>query len=106
MSEQMKVVNTGGREIHMMGDYVGVCWNTTEAKITIEKDGKTYHATENVRSGEPYIAFAILFQHGDEWYEDEDSSVAGGLSVEAAEAVRDELTLAIQYLREQEVKDE
>lgn len=106
MNDQIKVVNTINkeREVHMMGEHVAVCWNTKEKKFTLVKDGMTYRATENVRSGKPYIAFVWLREWPDGWYEDDDNVGEGGMEPETAKEVRDELTLAIQYLREQEAK--
>jgi len=92
------------REIHMIGDYVAVAWNTREERREIKgEDGLTYKATVQVRSGRPYIDFVTVEEtKSGECYENEDSPVDGGISVNAAEQVARELIEAAAYLRAQD----
>jgi hypothetical protein len=97
----VKIVQTH-REVHMMGDSVAVCWNTKDKQTTEIKDGGwTRTINEIIRTSEPYIDFVWMREMDGMWYEDDDSPVAGGLSLRTAKAVRDELSLAIEYLKEQ-----
>lgn len=91
--------------------YVAVKRICREEEKTIVKDGVTYVARLSVPSGDPYIGFVSLrSQKGyGEWtnkdtnetvWIDEDDPVSGGISGEFAEQIRDELTVAIQYLEE------
>ena len=90
-----------GREIHMVGDYVGVVWNTKPQKKTVKDDsGTVYTAYLQFRYGEPYIDFVSIrhSRDNDEAWEDEDSPVDGGLGLEKSIRLSEELTLAIEYL--------
>jgi len=92
------------KEVHMLGDYVGVAWNTKLKKKTLKgEDGLTYTAVVPVRDGEPYIDFLWIRgtdEDGEgEIWEDEDSPVDGGLSAEQALQVSRELALAVEYLK-------
>lgn len=84
----------------MVGDYVGVVWNTSPQRKEIRgEDGETYSATVQLRSGAPYIDFLTIRESKDEgFYEDEDSPAEGGLSASAAEQIATELRLAVDYL--------
>jgi len=88
------------KEVHMMGKYVGVCWNTkTETKRLMDEDGTTYRAEIQVRDGEPYIQF--IWIRGDEksgFYERDVSPVDGGLEKSEAALVVEELQRALRYL--------
>ena len=90
-----------GKEVHMVGDYVGVVWNTKQQKKTVKDDsGTVYTAYVQLRYGEPYIDF-ISVRHSsdvDEVWEDEDIPVDGGLGLDEAIKVSEELKLAIEYL--------
>lgn len=101
----MKIYQTH-REIHMIGDYVAVCWNTKQEKRTIKgEDGLTYDAKVNVRChgpyDRPYIDFVTVLETDEGCYEDDDSPVDGGISANAAEQIAQELIEAAAYLREQ-----
>jgi hypothetical protein len=89
------------KEIHMVGDAVGVCWNIHHTTRTIKgEDGLTYRAEVPVRDDDPYIDFVtIREEEGDTPWEDEDSPVEGGMDVEYAEEIVQELQWAIAYLR-------
>jgi len=90
-----------GREVHMVGDYAGVVWNTKPQKKTVKDDsGTVYTAYLQFRYGEPYIDFvSIRLSHDeDEAWEGEDSPVDGGLGLDEAIQLSKELTLAIEYL--------
>ena len=93
------------KEAHMLGDCVGVVWNTKLKKKTLKgEDGLTYTAVVPVRDGQPYIDFLWIHEseHDDgdgEVWEDEDSPVDGGLNAEEALHVSRELALAVEYLK-------
>ena len=99
MSYSATIYHLDGKEVHMLGDYVGVVWNTTRKKKTIKgEDGLTYEAYAPVRDGIPYIDFLRIRNKNGEVWEDEDSPVDGGLSGQEALQVAQELALAIEYL--------
>lgn len=93
------------KEAHMIGSYVGVCWNIrkrTEIRTIIGEDGLTYTATAELweRYGDPYIDFLEVLQgEGGKFYEDEDSPVQGGMTVDFARLIASELNSAIVYLQ-------
>lgn len=100
MSETKVSVYQTHRELHVLGDYVAVAWNSKKEKRAIEgEDGLTYQAIVPVRNSAPYIDFVAIRFYGTECYEDEDSPAKGGLNVRAAEQIVKELTEAIAYLR-------
>ena len=89
------------KEVHMVGDYVGVVWNTVQQKKTMkDASGLVYTAYAPLRHGEPYIDFVSIrhSRDNDEVREDEDSPVDGGLGLEKSIRLSEELTLAIEYL--------
>jgi len=94
------------KEVHMLGDYVGIVWNTKRTKKTLRgEDGLTYTAVVPVRDGQPYIDFLLIRgvddtdpQESEAW-EDEDSPVDGGLDAQQALQVSRELALAVEYLK-------
>ena len=88
------------KEVHLMGSYVGVVWNTLLEKKQIKGvDGITYRAEVPVRSGEPYIDFITVREYeNDTPVEDEDSPVQGGLNTKAAAQIITELYDAISYI--------
>jgi hypothetical protein len=97
------ILSNSGIEAHMMGDSVAVCWNVhrVEKKITGE-DGETYRALvwERTKPEDPFIDFVRVRGSGDEddpYYEDEDSPVEGGLPLEKAKKIYEELGKAIEY---------
>ena len=96
-----KIVILDEKEVHLMGSYVGVVWNTHPERRQIKgEDGLTYRAEVPVRSGDPYIDFISIREYdNDTPVEDEDSPVQGGLSVDAAARVAIELTEAIEYIK-------
>ena len=97
---QATIYHLPEKEVHMLGDYVGVVWNTTRKKKTIRgEDGLTYEAYAPVRSGEPYIEFLDIRTDDADVWEDEDSPVDGGLSGEEALQVSQELAFAVEYLK-------
>jgi len=100
MEIEPRIYFVNEKEVHMVGDSVGVCWNLTEEKKQIKgEDGLTYVAKINIRSGKPYINFVSIVKTGKgNFYEDEDSSVVGGIEVEFAKKIVDELKLAIEYI--------
>lgn len=96
------IVSNTYRELHMVGDSVAVCWNVKRSEKEIKgEDGLTYKAEIWTRKDiDPYIDFVCIRERDNkEFYEDEDSSVAGGISVEHAESIKDELTKAIEYIK-------
>ncbi len=93
------------KEAHMIGSYVGVCWNIrrrNEIRTIIGADGLTYTATAEIweRYGDPYIDFLEVLQgNSGEYYGDEDSPVQGGMSIDFAQLIVSELNSAIAYLQ-------
>ena len=88
------------KEVHMIGNYVGVVWNVTKKQKTIKgEDGVTYRAEVPVRDGDPYIDFISIREYdNDTPVEDEDSPVEGGLNTKAAAQIITELYDAISYI--------
>lgn len=104
MSEP-KLYQLEDKDVLMFGDSVGLAWYVTivEEKQTVTVGDNTYFgATVKRREYDrplPHIDFFWLRQdENGEWYEDEDSPVAGGLSLADARAVAAELTAACDYL--------
>jgi len=106
MSEQKPVI-TGSREVLMMGDYVGVCWNGGYVKKDIYPAPVEKYCVMKVWQREPtrwspgaYIDFVWLVEDPDgEPYERDDSSIAGGLdTTKAARQVAAELIKAAEYI--------
>jgi len=97
------ILENSGKEAHMMGDFVAVCWNVSPRTKTITKDGMKYKAEvyERDPKAKPYIDFITLREDEDEVWEDDDSPVEGGLSLEMAKKIRGELDKAIEYLKSQ-----
>lgn len=88
-------------EAHMMGDYVGVCWNIRMVKEPIEHQGRKVVVSVPHRSDKCYIDFKRIRESSEgEAYFDDDSSVAGGISGKAAAAISYELQLALSYIKE------
>ena len=92
------------KEVHMMGDYVGVVWNTRDVTTkTIDAQGRHITTTEGVRNGSPpYIDFLRIRDADSDPYEDDDSPVSGGLTLKEAAKIAQELLLAVEYLKAQE----
>lgn len=85
------------REVHMVGEYVGVCW---PLKL-VERSEDGWPVSYHERGKRPYIDFVWIRQAektGEYWI-DEDSPVQGGFSVEAAEQIAKELLLAVEYMK-------
>jgi hypothetical protein len=102
-TEEVKIYNLTSREVHMMGEYVGVVWHIKSHK-EVSQDFLTGTKTTTekfYKSGKPYIDF-LWIRHddlNDEWYEDEDSPVDGGLSTQQAETIAQELLRAVEYIK-------
>lgn len=88
------------RELHVIGEYVAVCWNLVPGPTqTCVIDGVEYTAKPRVRSGKPYIDFVTLRRESDgKAYEDDDIPVVGGISLAFARQIATELERAIAYL--------
>ncbi|MDO8673080.1 MAG: hypothetical protein Q7O66_16855 [Dehalococcoidia bacterium] len=96
---EVTIYHLDEKEVHMVGDYVGVVWNTTELrKELIGPDGLTYRAKVKARDGKPYIDFVWIRGEGKDAWEDDDSPVAGGFGGKTALQVSKELALAVEYL--------
>ena len=94
-----KIYFVSEREVHMVGNSVGVCWNLEEAEKQLKDENEVvYKAKINIRSGRPYIDFVDIRKDGDSFYVDEDSSVVGGIDVGFAKEIVEELKLAIEYI--------
>jgi hypothetical protein len=91
------------KEVHMVGQYVAVCWNRRTRSEVIEDPvtDVTMTTETRYRDGKPYIDFMDirLDRVSGELYEDEDSPVQGGLSAEFAEEIARDLVRAVEYLR-------
>ena len=95
-----KVYHLSEKEVHMVGEVVGVVWNTkTMKKRLIGDDGLEYKAEVQVREGNPYIDFFNIREDNEEFYEDEDSPVDGGLDASFAEKVAYEILEAVKYYK-------
>jgi hypothetical protein len=84
-----------------MGDYVVIAWNTKhEETTTICGECGTRHTSYDnwTKYGEPYIDFAWIDEFAGEYYEDEHSPVNGGIEIDEARQIVEELTMAIEYL--------
>ena len=96
---KVEIYKLSEKEIHMVGDCVGVCWNCASKKKKITgEDGLVYEAVVSTRQGDPYIKFVILREYTDGFYEDEDSPADGGFGQETAKSFAKELTLACKYI--------
>jgi len=91
-----KIYHLRDREVHQFGFYVSVVWRVKEQ--TEEQEGNRRTIT-TVRDGKPYISFYWIRGEGDDIWIDDDSTVAGGLSVGQAEEVAQGLAAAIAYIR-------
>lgn len=101
MKMEPKVYQLSEKEVHMVGDCVGVVWNTRrEKRILTLEDGVKYRAEIPVREGEPYIDFFTIRESDGEFYEDDDSPVQGGLDCKFAEQIAEELRAAIEYFKQ------
>jgi hypothetical protein len=94
------ILHTREKEIHQIGSFVSVIWNTDEKAVkSIGPNGECVTTVTAVRNGKPYIDFPALRERDGTYYEDDDSTVEGGLRVENAEKVAAELLLAVIYLQ-------
>lgn len=88
------------KEIHMIGSYVGVCWNLKILNTRQEFNGRPQTLSLFERSGQPYLDFVWLRVDGSgTWWEDDDSPVSGGFGVEHAGSIITELLWAIEYIK-------
>jgi len=88
------------KEVHILGKYVGIVWNTVNKKKTLkDASGFIYVAYVPLRNGNPYIDFLWIREIDGEMFEDENSPVDGGLNAEQALQVSRELALAVEYLK-------
>ena len=102
---EIKIYQLSDKEVHMVGDYVGVCWNIRYREyepqhnelpstpgglgITIKLPERTYG---------PYIDFVWVRENNGEHYEDEDSPVDGGIDKHTGVQIIQELEAAIAYI--------
>lgn len=90
------------KEIHMMGDFVGVVWALRERSYLVnpnDPQNKSMY-TKVERVGKPYISFPVIRDDYDPPFLDEDKSIAGGLSKEQSAQVARELLMAVEYLEQ------
>lgn len=101
--EPKAIHDTDSRQVHLIGDYVAVCYNTTwRQESHPDAAGRLVTVRWQERVGAPYIDFVWMRQDRDgTWYEDEDNPVSGGFTARAARQVAEELLTAVQYLDEQ-----
>ena len=89
----------GDKEIHMMGQYVGVCWNLSKATKQVQVQGETFSRQVKHRTGKAYIDFVSIREtRTGEFYQDDDCPVDGGLNLQEAIVIKQELEAAIEYL--------
>lgn len=90
-----------GIEVHSFGDYVSVCWNLRyrNKKVKDKETGNSYTIEEPIRGKKPYIDFIWVRTDGEEYYEDDDSTVEGGFGLQQAEKIILELQEAIVYMK-------
>jgi len=101
--ESQGIYDVGHREVHMIGDNVGVCWNLHRVTLPEGSDstGQAVNVTRKVRQEPGYIDFVWMRQDGDgTWYQDEDTIAGAGLTPIQAVNLAGELHLAAQYLTE------
>lgn len=91
----MRIIRTGKRELHMVGEYACVAWHIKTTVSTIYHENKEIKTTTFIKTSKPYIDFVYVCE--DDWV-NEDSPVDGGMSFDFAIQIRDELTAAIDYL--------
>ena len=90
------------KAVHMVGDWVGVCWRTHEVKRVIEQGGIEYSAriTEIANKTEANIQFIAIRQ--DEltgvWYEDDDNYATDWHDPKTARIMAAELIAAAEYV--------
>jgi hypothetical protein len=81
---------------------VAVCWNIHKALKSLKgEDGLVYKAEvwERAKDSKPYIDFVSVREYEkEEFVESEDSPVDGGLSIDFAQSIADELYRAIKYV--------
>ncbi len=89
------------REVHMVGDCVGVVWNTKrQKKQSQQANGQPFTIIAPERDGEPYIDFVGTMEDDDEGiYEDDETAITHGMDSETALRVAKELVLAVEYLQ-------
>lgn len=88
------------KEIHMVGDSVGVCWNIKTIKKELVQDGLTYTARTTVRNGEPYIVFVEIREYDNIFYESEKNPAVGGIDTARATTFSEELLIACKYIQQ------
>lgn len=104
MKVKIYKLEDAGQEVHFPegNTAVAVCWNIICRTKSIKgEDGLTYKAEVWERSSyQPYIDFVLVRENGEgEFSKDEDSSVAGGISLKVAERISRELTTAVNYVK-------
>lgn len=99
------ILSHSGKEIHFPigNSVVAVCWNVNRVEKQIKgEDGLIYTAKvyERKKNSKAYIDFITLHEDEDEYiYEDEESPVEGGLNINYAEKIANEIVRAVQYAR-------
>lgn len=85
----------GEQRIHLVGEYVGVCWN-------FDWVGDPSGKIRKVRENHPYINAWRIYEIDKNGVADvdEDGPLDGGMSLEFAEQIHKELGRAIAYLKE------
>ncbi len=80
-------------------EYTAVCWYFETKRDEVITKAKRTVIESQMRRGKPYIVFADIRQFGKEYYLRDDTPVMGGLDVEFAKKIRDELDRAIEYMK-------
>src|SRR3990167_2695925 len=95
------ILADNAKEIHMVGEHVGICWTLRSETRTIKgEDGKTYRADVYTRGTKPYIYFVWLRGAEESYWEDDDNVGRGGMIAQTAVQVSTELARAAKYLTE------
>jgi hypothetical protein len=76
-----KTYELDNRYVVMMGDYVAVCWNENKNEMYID-----------------FVNLRYDPRYENQWYEDEDSTVPGGISSNVALHISEELIKAHKYI--------
>ncbi len=109
MEAKIMTLERSCREAHFPAgnEIVAVCWSCDIEEKKIIQDGVSYKADVYVKKRESYIDFIGLREdHNGEVYEREETPVDGGMRVDFAEKIMNELNIAIEYIKEKQCTPE
>ncbi len=107
MTVKIYQLKDSNREVHMMGDYVGVSFRLKHySRLVASVWSRSVTETwERDPDSAPYINFYEIRQGSDgKYYADDDSPVSGGLTPRAAIKLAIELKQACDYIQNEEWK--